>query len=71
MTAGPKHLVLVPGLACAGVASTSLSSCEACQKNRYGLIVVPRDATTDVQNVELVEAMGIKKAPRHLLPIRR
>jgi hypothetical protein len=31
------------------------------QKNRYGLVVVPRMATTDVQNVELVGTVGIKR----------
>src|ERR1700688_318898 len=38
----------------------SSTSWEACQKNRYGLIVVPKIATTTVQNSEFADKVGIK-----------
>jgi hypothetical protein len=36
----------------------SSHSWAACQKNRYGLMVVPSTATTVVQNSESVEKLG-------------
>src|SRR6478672_4259574 len=39
----------------------SSTSCEACQKKRYGLIVVPKIATTTVQKPALLDNVGTKK----------
>ena len=41
-----------------GCARMSSHSCAACQKNKYGLIVVPSTATTVVQNSESAEKLG-------------
>ena len=45
----------------------SSTSCEACQKNKYGLMVVPNIATTVVHMCESVVKLGMKK-PRTASP---
>jgi hypothetical protein len=45
----------------AGMSTISSTSCEACQKNRYGLMVVPRMATTIVHMCDCVLKLGMKK----------
>src|SRR5579883_2982108 len=44
-----------------GTALISSTSCDACQKNRYGLIVVPRIATTVVQKLTSEDGDGTNK----------
>src|ERR1700736_4620890 len=43
---------------------TSSASCEACQKNRYGLIVVPSPAVTAMKKLLLSDNNGITDARR-------
>ena len=44
-----------------GIARMSSASWEACQKNRYGLIVVPRMATIIIQKLPSAENDGTKR----------
>ena len=48
-----------PAMVCrSGTALMSSTSCEACQNNKYGLMVVPRMATTVVENAPSAEKVG-------------
>ena len=48
----------------AGLARCSSTSSEACQKNRYGLMVVPKIATMAVSDALVSETRGRKVALR-------
>src|ERR1700686_363560 len=66
LASGPCLGALTRGLR-SGTSPISSTSCEACQKNRYGLMVVPRMATTVVQNATSAENVGTKN-PRATSP---
>ena len=51
-----------------GCRFSSSISCAACQKNRYGLIVVPRMATKPVANAAVHSMCGTNDAAKRLAP---